>query len=95
MNPTATKVKRFLAEIEATAETILADKEQLVELDRRRQKNREALRSGPLCRSVSFAELLTAVDSPCTSLCFLEPLRSYSVDTPFSGMSRGCHHLVA
>ncbi|CAN7993617.1 unnamed protein product [Ixodes pacificus] len=44
MNPTATKVKRFLAEIEATAETILADKEQLVELDRRRQKNREAIR---------------------------------------------------
>lgn len=44
MNPTTTKVKKFLAEIEATAETILADKEQVVELDKRRQKNREALR---------------------------------------------------
>lgn len=44
MNPTATRVKEFLSEIESTAESILADKEQVVELDRRRQKNREALR---------------------------------------------------
>lgn len=45
MNPTTARVKQFLADIEATAETILADKEQAVELDRRRQKNREALRA--------------------------------------------------
>ncbi|XP_077531429.1 p53 and DNA damage-regulated protein 1-like isoform X2 [Haemaphysalis longicornis] len=45
MNPTTAKVKQFLADIESTAETILADKEQAVELDRRRQKNREALRA--------------------------------------------------
>lgn len=45
MNPTTAKVKHFLADIESTAETILADKEQVVELDRRRQKNREALRA--------------------------------------------------
>lgn len=45
MNPTTARVKQFLADIESTAETILADKEQLVELDRRRQKNREALRA--------------------------------------------------
>uniref|UniRef100_A0A1E1X040 p53 and DNA damage-regulated protein 1 n=1 Tax=Amblyomma aureolatum TaxID=187763 RepID=A0A1E1X040_9ACAR len=45
MNPTTARVKQFLADIESTAETILADKEQVVELDRRRQKNREALRA--------------------------------------------------
>uniref|UniRef100_A0A131YCQ3 p53 and DNA damage-regulated protein 1 n=1 Tax=Rhipicephalus appendiculatus TaxID=34631 RepID=A0A131YCQ3_RHIAP len=45
MNPTTARVKQYLADIESTAETILADKEQVVELDRRRQKNREALRA--------------------------------------------------
>nr|XP_037271894.1 p53 and DNA damage-regulated protein 1-like isoform X1 [Rhipicephalus microplus] len=45
MNPATARVKQYLADIELTAETILADKEQVVELDRRRQKNREALRA--------------------------------------------------
>ncbi|XP_064489682.1 p53 and DNA damage-regulated protein 1-like isoform X3 [Ornithodoros turicata] len=45
MSPAAQQVKQLLADIEAVAEEILADKEQVIDLDKKRQKNREALRA--------------------------------------------------
>lgn len=41
----ADSVMRYMCEVEGMAEDILTDKEQIVNLDRRRNKNREALRA--------------------------------------------------
>lgn len=38
------KILNYLTEVEGLAEEILADKRQLIDLDKRRQKTREAIR---------------------------------------------------
>ncbi len=37
-------VMKYMVEVEAAAEDILSDRQQIIDLDRRRQKTREALR---------------------------------------------------
>ncbi|XP_013781466.1 p53 and DNA damage-regulated protein 1-like [Limulus polyphemus] len=45
MNQGTDKLLQYLSEVEEVAEDILTDKNQLVDLDRKRNKNREALRA--------------------------------------------------
>ncbi|XP_076306005.1 pdrg1 prefoldin-like subunit [Tachypleus tridentatus] len=45
MNRGTDQLLQYLSEVEEVAEDILADKNQLVDLDRKRNKNREALRA--------------------------------------------------
>lgn len=44
MDITSDKVLPYLTQVEQVAEEIIADKHQMVDLDRRRQKTREAIR---------------------------------------------------
>lgn len=51
---TATKTMDYFAEVEALAETILADKQQIVDFDQRRNENRLALKYLGTCRRNYF-----------------------------------------
>ncbi|XP_044517483.1 p53 and DNA damage-regulated protein 1 [Gracilinanus agilis] len=45
LGPEADRVLRYLGEVEELAEEVLADKQQIVDLDLKRNQNREALRA--------------------------------------------------
>ncbi|XP_005384938.2 PREDICTED: p53 and DNA damage-regulated protein 1 isoform X1 [Chinchilla lanigera] len=54
LSPEAERVLRYLVEVEELAEEVLADKRQIVDLDIKRNKNREGLRA--LQRDLSLSE---------------------------------------
>ncbi|XP_055963866.1 p53 and DNA damage-regulated protein 1 [Sorex fumeus] len=54
LSPEAERVLRYLAEVEELAEDVLADKQQIVDLDTKRNQNREGLRA--LQRDLSLSE---------------------------------------
>lgn len=45
LSPEAERVLRYLVEVEELAEEVLADKRQIVDLDTKRNRNREGLRA--------------------------------------------------
>ncbi|XP_013369655.1 PREDICTED: p53 and DNA damage-regulated protein 1 isoform X2 [Chinchilla lanigera] len=56
LSPEAERVLRYLVEVEELAEEVLADKRQIVDLDIKRNKNREGLRA--LQRDLSLSDVM-------------------------------------
>ena len=54
LSPEAERVLRYLVEVEELAEEVLADKRQIVDLDTKRNRNREGLRA--LQKDLSLTE---------------------------------------
>ncbi|XP_064238378.1 p53 and DNA damage-regulated protein 1 isoform X1 [Aotus nancymaae] len=67
LSPEAERVLRYLVEVEELAEEVLADKRQIVDLDTKRNQNREGLRALQKDLSLSAATKEDAKERPTTT----------------------------
>ncbi|XP_021544779.1 p53 and DNA damage-regulated protein 1 isoform X2 [Neomonachus schauinslandi] len=61
LSPEAERVLRYLVEVEELAEEVLADKRQIVDLDTKRNQNREGLRA--LQKDLSLSDVMVCFGS--------------------------------